>query len=211
MKPKLKICGMREPQNIVEVASVLPDYMGFIYYTKSPRFVGNNFSLPQNFPIAINKVAVFVNESTENMMAQVQSNRYEYVQLHGHETIAQCAELKAAGINIIKAFSVHDSFDFDSDSVNEYQSVVDYVLFDTAGRNAGGNGVSFDWTRLNEYNQRIPFILSGGISLQNILHLKKLEDMNLHAVDINSGVEICPGVKDVNLIKQLSQKLSVLF
>lgn len=204
-KMKLKVCGMRERVNIREVMELQPDYMGFIFYPKSPRYVGESFELPSSFPRSIGKVGVFVNSGTEEMLSRVRHLNLDYLQLHGNETPQQCEELKKEGVKLIKAFSVDDDFDFSA--TEPYEGVVDFLLFDTKGKYYGGNARTFNWNVLERYNQQVPFFLSGGISPYNISGIKALEGMNLHAIDINSGVEIEPGLKDIEKIKDIKCEL----
>jgi phosphoribosylanthranilate isomerase len=192
---------MRESENILDVSACLPDYLGFIYYAKSPRAVPPDFRLPEGVPASIKKVAVCVNDSFEKCIEIVHNSGFDYIQLHGDETVQQCARLKDKGIGVIKAFAVHDEFDFER--VNKYQSVVDYFLFDTKGEKYGGNGLPFNWRKLEEYNQQVPYFLSGGISPENIVQVKMLAGLNIHAVDVNSGVETTPAVKNVEAIKKI--------
>lgn len=203
---RLKICGMRQPQNIREVALLQPDYMGFIFYADSPRFVGKDFTVPDDFPSTIKKVGVFVNASSEEIVQQAQAHQLAYVQLHGHETVAQCENLKSHGYQVIKAFSVDGAFDFKLTA--PYQPYVDYFLFDTKGKYYGGNAQVFDWRLLEKYNQQKPFFLSGGISMEQLHALKAIRNMNIHAVDVNSGVESAPAVKDVTKVNELKQVLN---
>lgn len=202
----LKVCGMREPENIREVAALRPDYMGFIFYEKSPRYVGPDFVLPP-LPVTVKPVGVFVNADLDHIVKMVTTHGLDFVQLHGHEPASAVAELRALGIRTFKVFSVDETFDFSV--VEPYEKYADYFLFDTKGKHYGGNARRFDWSLLNKYNQRVPFLLSGGLNSENVVEISKLEEMNLHALDINSGVEISPGVKDpakVNAVKQLILK-----
>jgi phosphoribosylanthranilate isomerase len=201
----LKICGMRHSQNILEVASLHPEYMGFIFYEKSPRYVGSAFSIPTGFPETIKRVGVFVNEQVEIVKAFSMKHQLNYVQLHGHESVAECAELKQAGIGVIKVFSVDADFDFKA--TVPFESCVDYFLFDTKGKFYGGNAATFDWGLLKLYNQHIPFFLSGGLNEQNISEIKNLQEMNLHAIDVNSGVEVSAGMKSSAKIRQIKSNL----
>ncbi len=198
---KLKICGMRKQENILDVAGLNPDYMGFIFYEGSKRFVGNNFSLPILFPSSVQRIGVFVNATTQEILRLADKHTLDFVQLHGTEPVEQCTELREKGLNIIKAFGIGDGFDFEI--VSPYKKIVDYFLFDTKGKNFGGNGAVFDWATLRKYDQSVPFFLSGGISPLNIKGVSALEGMNLHAVDVNSGVESEAGIKDVELVRRL--------
>jgi phosphoribosylanthranilate isomerase len=203
----LKICGMRDSKNILEVAALRPDYMGFIFYEKSPRYVGGDFAIPTGFPKTIKRVGVFVNEQVEIVKAFSIKHQLDYVQLHGHESVEECIELRQEGIGVIKVFSVDAHFDFKT--TIPFENCVDYFLFDTKGKFYGGNAATFDWGLLNSYNQAVPFFLSGGLNEQNILEIKNLQEMNLHAIDVNSGVELLPGIKNTDQIKKIKDSLSL--
>jgi phosphoribosylanthranilate isomerase len=208
MEVKLKVCGMRDAENLLSVAALRPDYMGFIFYQKSPRFVGEDFQVPKSFPADIKKVGVFVNETPEKMLAIARMLQLDYLQLHGNESVEVCATIKQAGIGVIKVFSVGDDFDFAV--TKPYQSSVDFFLFDTKGKYYGGNAQVFDWTVLNRYDQQIPFFLSGGITPDNVINIASLRIMNLHALDVNSGVEIQPALKSVEKLNTLITQVSIL-
>ena len=152
---------MREFENIREVSAVLPDYLGFIFYDKSPRVVSDNFRLPIDIPKSIQKVAVFVNESPDRILEIVKNYNFDFVQFHGDESVTDCLKIKEQGIGVIKTFSIHDEFDLNR--LRPYQSVVDYMLFDTKGKYYGGNAQKFNWELLHQYDQQIPFFLSGGV------------------------------------------------
>lgn len=202
MQPiKLKVCGMRDNRNVLEVASSRPDFMGFIFYEKSPRYVGLNFKIPDDLDARIQRVGVFVNENVKIIVKLVSKYHLDFVQLHGDESPKECRELKEKGIGVIKVFSVDDDFDFGI--VNAYQSVVDYFLFDTKGKARGGNGVAFNWNLLKNYEGDVPFFLSGGIDPENVNLIKKLNHKQLFAIDVNSGIEIAPGVKDISKLNLL--------
>ena len=190
---------MREHDNILSVASLGPNYLGFIFYSKSPRFVGDNFTIPESMPLFTKRVGVFVNESKAAIMDKVKSIGLDFIQLHGDETADACRELKETGVGIIKAFSIDDKFDFRE--VSPYKTSADYFLFDTKGTLYGGNGKIFDWDVLKRYDQEIPFFLSGGLSPENVDGLGDILNMNLHALDFNSGVELLPGFKSPEKVK----------
>lgn len=204
-KIKLKVCGMRDPENILQVAELHPDYIGFIFYEKSKRYVGKEFKIPTQLSKNIKRVGVFVNESTERVMSLARLHKLDFIQLHGDESVDQCQELKQESLSVIKVFSIDEHFNFAK--VEPYKKTVDYFLFDTKSDHYGGTGETFDWNLLNGYDQEIPFFLSGGLSSNNIEKVKNVENRNLHALDINSGVEISPGLKSkeklVELIKIL--------
>ncbi len=208
MEVKLKVCGMRDAENVLGVAALQPDYMGFIFYQKSPRFVGEDFQVPESFPVEIKKVGVFVNETPEKMLALARTLQLDYLQLHGNESVEVCAVIKQAGIGAIKVFSVDDDFDFAV--TKPYQSAVDFFLFDTKGKYYGGNAQAFDWSVLQRYDQQIPFFLSGGITPDNVTNIAALKNMNLHALDVNSGVEVQPALKSIEKLNTLKTQVSKL-
>ncbi len=192
---------MRDHDNIRAVAALEPGYMGFIEYKLSPRYVGDNFIMAPDISASITRVGVFVNESSEIIVRKAASQSYKYVQLHGNEVVTQCRELKAFGLKVIKVFSIGDNFDFTV--TRPFVGVADYFLFDTKGRLYGGNARRFDWNVLKQYDQEVPFFLSGGISTDNLDDLGNLKGMNLYALDLNSGVEVSPGLKDVAKVSQV--------
>jgi phosphoribosylanthranilate isomerase len=202
---KLKICGMRDVRNIQDVAALGTDYMGFIFYQKSPRYVGDNFSVP-SLVDPVKRVGVFVNESSEVMLKKVEELKLDYLQLHGQESVRQCEELRMSNVNLIKVFSVDDQFGFEK--TKPYKGIADFFLFDTKGKYHGGNAISFNWNILERYDQETPFFLSGGIGPDNIREVQTLKEMNIHAVDINSGVEVTPGVKDILKINEVKRLLN---
>ncbi|HEY8401441.1 MAG TPA: phosphoribosylanthranilate isomerase [Cytophagaceae bacterium] len=206
---KLKVCGMRNAENIRELVKLQPDYIGFIFYEKSKRYAGAELEpqLVLNLPSSIQKVGVFVNASIEYIKEQIEKYQLHVVQLHGDEIPEACAIAKATGITVIKAFSVDSAFDFSS--TMPYESVCDYFLFDTKGEGYGGTGKSFDWSILTKYNNKVPFLLSGGIDLEHAERIKDLKGFNLHAVDINSRFEIEPGLKDINKIRQFIKLIEI--
>jgi phosphoribosylanthranilate isomerase len=205
---KLKICGMKYPDNILEVASLLPDYMGFIFWEKSARhFDGSIPKLPQS----IKKVGVFVNETVETMVEKIVQHDLQAVQLHGHESVAFCEALKKSvskEIEIIKVFSILDIFDFGV--LKPFEPYCDFFLFDTKGKLPGGNGTTFDWKVLEQYPSSKPFFLSGGIGLDEMDAVQEILKTNLpvHAIDVNSKFEIEPGLKNINSVRTI-HKLSL--
>ncbi len=206
---KLKVCGMRDPENIRAVAALKPDYMGFIFYEESPRNAGYSFALPLNFPSTVKKVGVFVRDGVEAIVHQAERLSLDYVQLHGaHDSVHFCEALASQNLRIIKAFSVDENFDFAV--TRPYKDIADFFLFDTKGKLRGGNGTAFDWRVLERYDQEVPFLLSGGLNPENVVGLSSLRGMNIHALDINSGVERWPGNKDIEKIQSIQTTISNL-
>jgi phosphoribosylanthranilate isomerase len=198
---RIKICGMKYPGNIIEIGSLLPDYMGFIFWEKSARYFDG---IMPDLPKSIQKVGVFVNATSEEILGKIHEHDLQAVQLHGQESVAFCLDLKNKidrSIEIIKVFSVNDDFDF---SVLEpFEKACDYFLFDTKGKLPGGNGIAFDWKVLKNYPSAKPFFLSGGIGLEEIEALNDIMKTNLpiHAIDVNSKFEIEPGLKNIQLCR----------
>ncbi len=198
---KIKICGMKNPENIVEAAALLPDFMGFIFWKPSPRFFSGN--LPE-LPKSIQKVGVFVDAEFTEIINKVQQYKLDFIQLHGNESPDFCESLQKENLKIIKAFSVGIAFDFTI--LKAYESVVDYFLFDTKGDAPGGNGQSFEWGILDNYNSPKPIFLSGGIGLESIENLQKL-NIPIFAVDVNSKFETSPGQKNIPFLQQFKNQL----
>jgi phosphoribosylanthranilate isomerase len=192
---KWKVCGMREPENIQEVAACGPDFMGFIWAPKSPRYVGPDFVIP-TLPAKTKAVGVFVNETTDNIIALSKKAGFSVVQLHGEELQSEIAALKAAGLQVIKAISVGSAADFD------LKDQPDFYLFDTKkGTQVGGTGEHFDWSLLAHYQLDVPYFLAGGLSAEDVEEAKKLP--GLYALDFNSKLELSPGLKDIEKVKEI--------
>jgi len=204
---KLKVCGMRDSENIEQLLALKPDYMGFIFYDKSPRSAQDvlDAELLRDFPQQTKKIGVFVNAELHVVKEKVETFGLDYVQLHGDESVEYVAELFAVGIKVIKVFSIGEAFDFSG--LDVFNPFVDFFLFDTKGKQRGGTGETFDWEILKAYNQKVPFFLSGGIDLNNIKALESLRGMNIHAIDVNSRFEIAPGLKDIEKVKELTSSL----
>ncbi|MFZ2431372.1 MAG: phosphoribosylanthranilate isomerase [Lutibacter sp.] len=200
---KIKVCGMRESENISELMTLKPDYVGFIFYDKSKRFVAD---FPQiEIPSTTKKVGVFVNETIEEIGEKVQKYDLDFVQLHGNETPEFCEKLASKSIKIIKAFSVGENFDFSA--IKPFEKHVSLFLFDTKGNNYGGNGIKFNWDLLQNYTGKTSFLLSGGISKNDAAEIKKFKHPAFLGIDINSGFELEPGLKNIKEIKEFKSLL----
>ncbi|WP_304237224.1 phosphoribosylanthranilate isomerase [Jiulongibacter sediminis] len=210
MKLLWKVCGMRDEQNIKDVAALQPDFMGFIFFKKSKRFVGDDFDAQSLHSILskTKKVGVFVNEDPEVVRSIVSKYKLDFVQLHGHESAEECNSLKESGIRVFKAFAVDEDFDFSI--LNEYQGKVDYFLFDTKAKGGfGGHGITFDWSLLEQYSLNTPFLLAGGIDLGNIPEVKELNHKMLAGIDVNSKFEIEPAFKNIEMLRDLKGQLKL--
>lgn len=218
---KIKICGMKYPDNIGDIAMLQPDYLGFIFYEKSSRFFRG--TIPE-LPSSIKKVGVFVDATIESIIEKVEKYDLDLVQLHGKESPEFCKELHGlltkvdrtenaeipAFAGIVKVFSIKDHFNFDE--LIPYESVCDYFLFDTKGKLPGGNGYTFNWKVLKDYPSTKPYFLSGGIGLEeadNIAEfLRKQESEYCHAIDVNSKFEIEPGLKDLKKLEVFKKRIN---
>lgn len=198
---KLKVCGMKQSENILQASQLLPDYLGFIFWKPSARFFNGN--IPE-IPGSIRKVGVFVDASIAEIISKIQQHQLDLIQLHGHEDVAFCRKLKAEPIQIIKVFSIDNDFDFET--LEPFESVCDYFLFDTKGKLPGGNGIAFNWNILKQYKSQKPFFLSGGIGLEDIHKIKQLP-LPIYGIDVNSKFEISPGLKNISLLQTLQKKI----
>ena len=228
---KLKVCGMKYVENIQQVADLQPDYLGFIFYEKSKR---NFEGIIPEFSNSIKKTGVFVNEYIEIVISLVEEYRLDAIQLHGDESVEYIKELKCQfersrelkieenkqikkkknqhyisknDVEIIKVFGIKDEFNFDV--LKPYLEVVDFLLFDTKGKERGGNGTKFDWSVLEKYPFKKPFFLSGGIGLEDVEEVKKIMKSNLpiYALDVNSQFESKPGVKKIEELKEFKKNV----
>lgn len=216
----VKVCGMRDPKNI-EALRELPVYlMGLIFYKKSSRNVLNTQAaeIVAASGDKVKRVGVFVDEDIDIVIQKVTKFKLEYVQLHGKETSDYCYDLlarsaKTFGCNdelqIIKAFSVDEHFDFAI--TKKYTAYCKYFLFDTKGKNAGGNGSTFDWSLLKKYKSTKPFFLSGGIDAESAEAIKALNFPHLVGVDLNSKFEDSPALKNIALLKSFLSELNTTF
>lgn len=203
---------MKFIENIQQVAELKPDYLGFIFYEKSPR---NFEGIIPELPKGIKKVGVFVNEYLEIVVSLIEEYQLETVQLHGEEPVEYIQKLKEylPKVEIIKVFGIKDKFNFEV--LESYEEVVDYFLFDTKGKERGGNGITFNWQVLKDYNSTKGYFLSGGIGLEEVdeltTFLKTSASKYCYAIDVNSKFETKPGIKSVKKIEQFKaycQKLT---
>ena len=207
MNFKVKVCGMKYPENILEVAACGPDLMGFIFYEKSKRYVGEDFDpeLLKKLNPSIIKTGVFVNHSVEYIEDKIKKYDLSLLQLHGDESVEQCQALKTKGYKISKVFQVDKNFDFIS--TEPYKKYVDYFLFDTKSEGYGGTGKKFDWSLIKKVQIPKPFFLSGGIGPEEADELKVFNHPQLFAIDINSRFEIEPGVKNIPIVTEFIKKI----
>lgn len=206
---------MKYVENIQQVADLQPDYLGFIFYEKSKR---NFDGIIPELPKSIKKTGVFVNAKIDEVVSKIKQYNLQAVQLHGDESVNYINELKSCQKNlkrvqveVIKVFGIKDKFDFDV--LKPYLDVVDYFLFDTKGKERGGNGITFDWKVLEKYPFTKPFFLSGGIGLDEVegvlSFLRKQESKYCYALDINSQFEIKAGLKSVENIEKFKNEIKI--
>jgi phosphoribosylanthranilate isomerase len=204
---KVKICGMKFPENIQAVAALNPDYMGFIFYHGSKRHVGEGFpkKILESIPKGIKKVGVFVNEPLADVIKKNVEFGFDFIQLHGNESPEYCKELNLEKLLLIKAFNLHDDFDFSE--LEAYQPYCQYFLFDSQTAFYGGSGKSFNWLILSQYRLKTSFFLSGGLGPENISEALKINHPMLFGFDLNSKLESEPGLKNTDQTKQMIEKI----
>ena len=195
----VKVCGMRDPNNIRQV-DALPgvDWMGFIFWQKSKRYVSEP---PKNMPTNKKCVGVFVDEDMEQVKRMAREYALDIIQLHGHESPDYCQQLREW--KVIKAFNIATPSDLES--TKPYEGIADYFLFDTKGKSVGGNGEKFDWSVLNNYEGKTPFLLSGGIGPDDAERINAFHHPQLAGIDLNSGFETSPAMKDPALLRTFLQ------
>lgn len=200
---QLKVCGMKDANNITELIQVQPGFIGFIFHEDSPR---NVTELPiTKIPYHIKKVGVFVNKDIDFILEKGKEFDLDYIQLHGNESPEFCSEVKSNRLKIIKAFNISGDFNFDQ--LQAYEPFCDYFLFDAFGKKAGGNGITFNWELLQNYKGKTPFLLSGGIDETMVNEIKKINHPQFTGIDVNSGFELKPALKNIEKIKQFSNGL----
>ncbi len=213
---QVKVCGMRDPQNIEALLALPIDYIGFIFYPKSKRYVGDTDlstwiqGNEEAFGL-IKKVGVFVNENIHELFNYTHDYQLDYVQLHGTESPEYCREIASLwrastvrSAQLIKAFSVDENFDFET--TEAFEEHCSFFIFDTKGADFGGTGQQFNWDLLTDYKGSTPFLLSGGIHAQSVEAIQAIDHPMLMGVDINSRFETEPALKDIELIKGFVQE-----
>ena len=198
----IKICGMRDAENIREVESLGIDMMGFIFWPKSSRYVGQR---PDYLPTKCKRVGVFVDEDIESVKRIADDYALDYIQLHGHESSDYCAQLQ--GLHLIKAISVSSRNNIAT--YKTYEGLVEYFLFDTKCPSVGGSGQQFDWSVLSAYDGSTPFLLSGGFGPDDAERIKSFHHPQCIGIDLNSRFELAPGLKDVIKLQAFIKELSI--
>ncbi|GHV66459.1 N-(5'-phosphoribosyl)anthranilate isomerase [Bacteroidia bacterium] len=230
----IKVCGMRDAENIRELSALSVDFIGFIFYAKSPRYVSTPSALWRGIEVGRRiegkgkTVGVFVNETNEQILKIVHAPKpsvmgdrgLDYIQLHGNEPPQQCADLKQSGNKVIKAFPIAKAEDLEQ--TKQYEGIADYFIFDTKcddcddcgaygnyGNygNYGGSGKSFDWSVLQSYGGNTPFLLSGGINPDSVKAIRAFSHPQFAGIDLNSGFETVPAMKDIQKLKTFIESL----
>jgi len=196
----IKVCGMREPENIREVEALRPDWMGFIFWPKSKRCVS---VFPEYMPIYAKRVGVFVDECLEVVKQTADEYALDIIQLHGSESPEYARELREW--EVMKAFNIATADDLRCTA--EYEGAADYFLFDTKGPSVGGNGEQFDWSVLSSYCGATPFLLSGGIGPDDASRVKAFHHERCIGIDLNSRFEVTPGLKDAEKLKTFIKQI----
>ncbi len=200
----IKVCGMRNTEQIRQIQKMPVEWMGLIFYPQSPRYVGDDFSL-EDEKVHLKKTGVFVDAPIHWLMQKIAQVPLDAVQLHGNETTAYCSAIKERNVLVIKAFPVDEQFNFEK--IVPYTEFTDYFLFDTKTKLKGGSGKKFDWKVLKNYHLDHPFFLSGGIAPEDAEIIQQLELNNLFAIDINSKFENKPADKNLQQIDEFINKI----
>lgn len=210
----IKVCGMRDPRNIEQVASLGVNWLGFIFYPQSPRYIHSSLLCASlsDLPLFIlhssfQKVGVFVNATFEQMLETVDAYKLDYLQLHGNESPELCFALQKRGIKQIKAISVSSVEDLKQ--TQDYEGYIDYFLFDTKCENYGGSGKQFDWSILSAYKGKTPFLLSGGLNPDSVESIRNFSHPRFAGIDLNSGFEIEPALKDIEKLATFLSELNI--
>lgn len=189
----VKVCGITNPEQAYEISQMV-EFVGFIFHPESPRFVS------QSFPsMNAKKVGVFVNVPLQELIHTTLLEKLDSVQLHGDETPEYCAAMNKQ-VPVIKSFGIDADFDFEK--LNDFEPYVDYFLFDTKTPKRGGSGKQFDWSLLDQYQGKTPFILSGGLHPSALTQIRQVRHNQLAGIDLNSGFESLPGIKNISNLKQ---------
>ena len=196
----IKVCGMRDAQNIRDVESLGVDWIGMIFWPKSKRYVAE---VPSYLPEHLKKVGVFVDSTLDDILQHISDYQLDIIQLHGQESPDFAKALKPH--TIIKAFNIEKADDLLQ--TEKYKGIADYFLFDTKGKMVGGNGQKFDWSVLTAYQGKTPFLLSGGIGPEDAESVRSFHHPRCIGIDLNSRFESEPGFKDINQLKTFINKL----
>lgn len=203
---KIKVCGLSRESQIKALQNMNFDFAGFIFYKKSPRYILNFLKLKDLRKFnSIKKVGVFVNEKPKKIINTCKIAQLDLIQLHGNESLEEIKQLNQF-LPVIKAIHMVGEKEEIQIQINKYEPTVNFLLFETPSENYGGSGKTFDWTMIDALEFSKPYFLSGGLSIENIENLKGLKKMP-YALDVNSKFEISPGLKNLDLLEKLKNKL----
>jgi len=199
---KIKVCGMKEPENLVQVCELGVNFLGYIFFRNSARYVGDKpdealFNIPRD---RVSRVGVFVDEPILSVRSKFESGWLDVAQLHGSESPEYCKSLVNEGIHVVKAIGPEELLA--EGSLEDYYGVVHYILFDAAARGRGGTGKKFDWGLLDNYSLPIPFLLSGGIGPEDVEALLEVDHLMYRGIDVNSRFEDAPGLKNIEKLER---------
>lgn len=193
----IKICGMKEPENIRDAAALCPMLMGFIFHDESPRdATGLDPEVVKALPEYVRPVAVTVDKDYAAVTELCHKYGFGIVQLHGSEPPKLCRRYKDAGLIVLKAIGI--DADTDWEELRAYEGNVDMFLLDTRTPTHGGSGRKFDWSILDSYTLDTPYLLSGGIGADDADRVIAAMRPGMAGVDINSRFETAPGHKDLH-------------
>lgn len=202
---QVKICGLTTPDAVDAAANAGAVYGGLVFHPKSPRFVALEpaRALAERMSGRLKSVALITDMDDAGIGALVKAVAPEFLQLHGTESVPRVAEIRARfGVAVIKALPVGEAADLAVAS--EYEKVADMLMFDArppkGAERPGGHGAAFDWKILSGRSFRKPWFLAGGLDPDNVARAIELSGAAL--VDVSSGVESAPGVKDAGRIAQ---------
>lgn len=198
----IKVCGMREADNIRATEQLGVDWLGFIFWPNSSRYVA---TLPAYLPSAAKRVGVFVDASIEDVTNKASDYQLDIIQLHGHESREYVSEIRNRGLTVMKAISISNRDDIATSKV--YEGIANYFLFDTKCKTVGGSGEHFDWSVLNAYDGSTPFLLSGGIGPDDVERVRNFCHPECIGIDLNSRFESEPGIKDITKLKLFLEQL----
>jgi len=206
----IKVCGMRDVNNIKELGNLTMDWMGLIFHSASSRYVGSEVSekILEAVPKHLKKVGVFVHQNVDEILNLAKLWRLDLIQLHGAYTVEDAQILRNENYPIIKVFAPTEKFDWDK--LDNYEDVVSYFLFDTAGKQPGGNGIAFDWEILSNYQGKTPYLLSGGIGPNDVEKILAFEHPQCIGIDLNSRFEDEPGLKNIPKIKVFIEQIKLI-
>lgn len=210
MDTRVKICGLKTPETVAAAVEAGAQYVGFVFFPKSPRNVDVDTAraLALDVPVGVAKVALVVNPSDDDLARITGEVPLDMIQLHGAESLERVAEVRERfGLPVMKAVGVCEPRDLQA--LDAYGMVADQLLVDAKppkdGALPGGNGLSFDWRLISKRGWNAPWMLAGGLTPENVVQAVQMTGAK--QVDLSSGVESAPGVKDPAKIRAFMHAL----